>query len=183
MLLKAEHPLVISGGCGWLPEAAQALQCFAENRALPVANAFRLQDTFAAAITTGRLAFTIAGDGDFLMSGQELATAVQYGAKTLIVVLNNGMFGTVRMHQEREYPQRVTGTQLRNPDFSALAQAHGYAGIRVTRTEAFEPVLLAALDRPQGTRIEVMLDAPLTSTRGTLADITKAALAREADRR
>lgn len=137
----------------------------------------------AAAITTGRLAFTIAGDGDFLMNGQELATAVQYGAKTIIVLLNNGMFGTIRMHQEREYPQRVEGTQLRNPNFSVLAQAYGYAGLRITRTEEFEPALLAALDRPQGTLIEVMLDAQVISTRGTLSDITKAALEREEDRR
>ena len=61
----------------------------------------------AAAITTGRLGFTITGDGDFLMNGQELATAVQYGAKTIIVLLNNGMFGTIRMHQEREYPEQI----------------------------------------------------------------------------
>jgi acetolactate synthase-1/2/3 large subunit len=101
------------------------------------------------AITTGRTAFTIAGDGDFLMNGQELATAVQYGAKSIIVLLNNGMYGTIRMHQEREYPQHVSGTQLRNPDFAALARAYGYAGVRITRTAEFEPELLAALARPR----------------------------------
>jgi acetolactate synthase-1/2/3 large subunit len=137
----------------------------------------------AAAITTGRLAFTITGDGDFLMNGQELATAVQYGARTIIVLLNNGMFGTIRMHQEREFPQHVLGTQLRNPDFSALAQAYGYVGLRITRTEEFEPALLAALARPEGTLIEVMLDPQVISTRGTLEGITQAALAREEDRR
>lgn len=136
----------------------------------------------AAAITTGRLAFTIAGDGDFLMNGQELATAVQYGARTIVVLLNNGMFGTIRMHQEREYPQRVAGTALNNPDFCALAQAYGYAGVRVTCTEEFEPALLAALKRPQGTLIEVMLDPQMISTRGTLDAITQAALAREQER-
>jgi acetolactate synthase-1/2/3 large subunit len=61
------------------------------------------------------VAFTIAGDGDFLMNGQELATAVQYGAKSIIVLLNNGMYGTIRMHQEREYPQHVSGSQLQQP--------------------------------------------------------------------
>ena len=60
-----------------------------------------------------------AGDGDFLMNGQELATAVQYGANVVIVVINNGMYGTIRMHQEREYPGRVHGTELKNPDFAA----------------------------------------------------------------
>lgn len=130
----------------------------------------------AAAITTGRLAFTIAGDGDFLMNGQELATAVQYGAKTLIVLLNNGMFGTIRMHQEREYPQRVAGTHLQNPDFAALARAYGYAGVSVRRSADFEAELLAALARPNGTLIEVVLEPELISTRGTLSAMTASAL-------
>ena len=130
----------------------------------------------AAAITSGRLAFTIAGDGDFLMNGQELATAVQYGAKTIILLLNNSMFGTIRMHQEREYPQHVTGTDLKNPDFAALARAYGFAGVRITQTTDFEPALLAALARPQGTLIEVVLDPEVISTRGTLSAITQAAL-------
>jgi acetolactate synthase-1/2/3 large subunit len=129
----------------------------------------------AAAITTGRLAFTIAGDGDFLMNGQELATAMQYGARTIIVLLNNGMYGTIRMHQEREYPEHVSGSQLSNPDFVALARAYGYAGERVTRTEQFEPALQAALARQEGTLIEVMLDPEVITTRGTLGAIRKAA--------
>ncbi len=132
----------------------------------------------AAAIATGRLAFTMAGDGDFLMNGQELATATQYGAKTIIVLLNNSMFGTIRMHQEREYPQHVTGTQLKNPDFAALARAYGYAGVRITRTAEFEAALLAALARTEGTLIEVMLDPEVISTRGTLSAITQTALNR-----
>jgi len=127
----------------------------------------------------GRLAFTIAGDGDFLMNGQELATAVQYGAKTLIVLLNNGMYGTIRMHQEREYPQHVSGSQLSNPDFVALARAYGYAGVRITRTAEFEPELKAALARKEGTLIEVVLDPEVITTRGTLGAITQAALARQ----
>ena len=133
----------------------------------------------AAAITQGRTVFTIAGDGDFLMNGQELATAVQYGAKTVIVLLNNGMYGTIRMHQEREYPHHVSGSGLVNPDFVALAQAYGYAGARVTRTEEFEPALQAAIARGQGTLIEVMLDPEVITTRGTLESITQAALKRQ----
>jgi acetolactate synthase-1/2/3 large subunit len=129
----------------------------------------------AAAIATGRLAFTIAGDGDFLMNGQELATATQYGAKTIIVLLNNGMYGTIRMHQEREYPEHISGSQLSNPDFVALARAYGYAGVRVTRTAEFEPALQAALARKEGTVIEVMLDPEVITTRGTLGAIRKAA--------
>ncbi|PKO59589.1 MAG: thiamine pyrophosphate-binding protein, partial [Betaproteobacteria bacterium HGW-Betaproteobacteria-18] len=116
-------------------------------------------------------------------NGQELATAVQYGAKTIIVLLNNGMFGTIRMHQEREYPQRVAGTALANPDFCALAQAYGYAAARITRTDEFEPALLAALQRAQGTLIELMLDPQVISTRTALDAITQAALEREQERR
>jgi acetolactate synthase-1/2/3 large subunit len=127
----------------------------------------------------GRTVFTIAGDGDFLMNGQELATAVQYGAKTIIVLLNNGMYGTIRMHQEREYPQHVSGSQLSNPDFAALARAYGYAGVRISRTAEFEPALQAALARPEGTLIEVMLDPEVITTRGTLGAIRQAALERQ----
>ena len=130
----------------------------------------------AANIVTGRTAFTIAGDGDFLMNGQELATAVQHGAKSIILLLNNGMYGTIRMHQEREYPKHESGSRLQNPDFAALARAYGYAGVRITRTEEFEAQLLAALARGQGTLIEVMLDPEVITTRATLSSITQSAL-------
>jgi acetolactate synthase I/II/III large subunit len=130
----------------------------------------------AAAIVSGRVAFTIAGDGDFLMNGQELATAAQYGAKSIVVLLNNGMYGTIRMHQEREFPRHESGSALKNPDFAALARAYGYAGVRITRTAEFEPELLAALARAEGTLIEVMLDPEVITTRGTLSGITNAAL-------
>ncbi len=132
----------------------------------------------AANLTTGRVAFTIAGDGDFLMNGQELATASQHGGKSIIVLLNNGMFGTIRMHQEREYPNKVSGTALRNPDFCALARAYGYAAEKVTATSQFEGALLRALEADTGTLIEIPLDAEIISTRGTLSSITKAAQAR-----
>ena len=133
----------------------------------------------AASITTGRVALTMAGDGDFLMNGQELATAVQHGGKSIIVLLNNGMFGTIRMHQEREYPQHESGSGLHNPDFVALAQAYGYAATRITHTEQFEPALLQALTADRGTLIEVVLSPEVITTRGTLSAITQQALARQ----
>lgn len=132
----------------------------------------------AANIATGRVAFTIAGDGDFLMTGQELATAAQHGAKSIIVLLNNGMFGTIRMHQEREYPSKVSGTELRNPDFCALAKAYGYAAERVTETAQFEGALMRALAADTGTLIEIPLDPEVITTRGTLSSIRKAAQAK-----
>src|SRR6266571_3320977 len=87
----------------------------------------------------GRTVIAICGDGDFLMNGQELATAVQYGANFVALVVNNGLYGTIRMHQEREYPGRVFGTDLRNPDFAAYARAFGAHGELVEQTEAFAP--------------------------------------------
>ena len=135
-----------------------------------------------AALASGRLAFTIAGDGDFLMNGQELATAVQHGAKSIIVLLNNGSYGTIRMHQEREYPERVSGSELKNPDFAALATAYGYVGVRITTSAEFEPQLLAALSRKQGTLIEVMIDVDVITTRGTLSAIRQAAQTRQRDK-
>ncbi len=132
----------------------------------------------AAALATGRTVLTFTGDGDFLMNGQELATAVQHGAKTIVVLLNNGMYGTIRMHQEREYPTHVSGSMLNNPNFAHLATAYGYVGVRIHRSEEFEPQLLAALAREQGTLIEIMQEPEALTTRGTLSDITQAALQR-----
>ena len=128
-----------------------------------------------AAILTGRTAFTIAGDGDFLMNGQELATAVQHGARSIVLLLNNGSFGTIRMHQEREYPAHVSGSGLSNPDFCALARAYGYQAERITHTAEFEAALQRALAAPGGSLIEVMLDVDVITTRGTLTAIRQAA--------
>jgi len=134
----------------------------------------------AASIVSGRMAFTVAGDGDFLMNGQELATAMQHGGRSIVVLLNNGMFGTIRMHQEREYPTRISGTALGNPDFCALARAYGYAAERVTRTEDFEAALLRALEAPTGTLVEIPLDPEVITTRTTLGAIREAAIAKGA---
>jgi len=130
----------------------------------------------AAAVLTGRVVFTIAGDGDFLMNGQELATATQHGAKTIVVLLNNGMYGTIRMHQERDFPTHNMGSHLNNPNFANLAKAYGYEGVRISKTEEFEPALMAALARNQGTLIEIMLDPEAITTRVTLSAITQNAL-------
>lgn len=81
----------------------------------------------------------LAGDGCFLMTGQELATAVQYGANLITLVIDNGSYGTIRMYQERAYPERVIATELHNPDFAAYARAFGAVGMTVERTEDFAP--------------------------------------------
>lgn len=132
----------------------------------------------AANLATGRTAFTIAGDGDFLMNGQELATALQHGGKSIILLLNNGVYGTIRMHQEREYPNRISGTTLGNPDFCQLAGAYGYAAERIASNDEFDAALERALARESGTLLEIRLSPDIISTRATLTTITAAALAR-----
>jgi acetolactate synthase-1/2/3 large subunit len=93
----------------------------------------------------GRRVVTIAGDGEFLMNGQELATAAQYGATPLVIVMDNQEYGTIRTHQERHYPDRVSGTQLKNPDFSLMATAFGGYGIKVERDADIPAAITAAL--------------------------------------
>jgi acetolactate synthase-1/2/3 large subunit len=119
----------------------------------------------------------IAGDGDFLMNGQELATATGYGAKKLIsVVVDNGTYGTIRMHQEREYPGRVSGSDLYNPDFAALARAYGWRAEFLDRTTQIEGAVQRAVQAQQPTLLHVKLDADVSTTRTTLTAIRGAAL-------
>lgn len=113
---------------------------------------------------------SIAGDGCFLMTGQELATARQHGADIIYIVVNNGMYGTIRMHQERHHPSHVIGTDLVNPDFVAYAAAFGIAGERVEKTEAFAPALERARSSPGGYMIEIIVDPEaLTPTQSLTA--------------
>lgn len=104
-----------------------------------------------------RIVVAVSGDGDFLMNGQDFATAVQYGLPILVILVDNGMYGTIRMHQEREYPGRVSGTSLRNPDFAAYATAFGGFGERVTRTEDFP----AAFARARASGLPAILHCPI----------------------
>ena len=99
-----------------------------------------------------RTVVCVAGDGDFLMNGQELATAAQYGANLLVILVDNGGYGTIRMHQERDYPERVSATALTNPDFVRLAEAYGGWAERVETTAAFAPALARAIER-KGVRL------------------------------
>ncbi len=130
-------------------------------------------------IDPARTVVTFAGDGEYMMNGQELATAVQYKAGVVIIVFNNSMFGTIRMHQERDYPGRVSGTTLHNPDFAALAQAYGAHGEVVTTTEQFGPALARALahtrEQSLPALIELRYDGNLITPNATLETIRKTA--------
>lgn len=114
----------------------------------------------ASRLDPGRRVIIVAGDGCFLMHGQEFATAVQYSLPIVVIIVDNGMYGTIRMHQEREYPERVIGTSLTNPDFAAYARAFGGHGERVERTEEFmeafnravasgKPAILHCIENPE----------------------------------
>jgi len=139
--------------------------------------------SFAAAVAAKlfapqRTVVAICGDGDFLMNGQEIATAVQYGAAFVAVVVNNGIYGSIRMHQERNYPGRVIGTALHNPDFAAYARAFGAHGETVRRTEDFSSAYERAVASNRPALIELSIDADAITPSSTLAEIRRAASTR-----
>jgi acetolactate synthase-1/2/3 large subunit len=123
-----------------------------------------------------RTVVAVAGDGEFLMNGQELATAAQYGAPIVVLVVNNGMYGTIRMHQEREFPARVSGTELKNPDFAAYARAFGGHGETVERTADFAPAFQSAVASGKPAVIELKIDPEAITPSATLSGLRAAAL-------
>jgi acetolactate synthase I/II/III large subunit len=118
-----------------------------------------------------RQAIVVAGDGDFLMNGQELATAIRYGCDMLVLVIDNQSYGTIRMHQERDYPARISGTELVNPDFAALARAYGAWAETVERTEDFAPALSRATGRKGVRLLHLKTEVEHITTATTIARI------------
>ena len=131
----------------------------------------------AKALYPNRTVIAFAGDGCFLMTGQELATAVQYQLNVIFIVVNNNMYGTIRMHQEREFPGHVHGTALVNPDFAAFAKAFGAHGEIVEETSAFAAAFDRALHAGKPALIEIRIDPEAISPNTTLAAIRAAAAA------
>ncbi len=127
----------------------------------------------AKAVYPDRTVVSWNGDGCFLMNGQELATAVQYGLAVIFVVIDNGMYGTIRMHQERHYPARVSGTNLVNPDFAALARAYGAHGETVVATDEFAPAFERAVATGRPALLHVKID-PQALTMGATLDAIRA---------
>ena len=125
----------------------------------------------------GRQVICFAGDGDFQMTCQELATAVQAGVRPVVLILNNGIYGTIRAHQERRFPARVSGTTMVNPDFAALARSYGLMGELVGSTEEFAPAFARALAAPLGAVLDIALSPEALSPRVTLSAMRAQALA------
>jgi acetolactate synthase-1/2/3 large subunit len=136
----------------------------------------------AAILYPDRPVLSFSGDGCFLMNGQEIATAMHYQVTPIFFVINNGMYGTIRMHQEREYPTRVSGTNLTNPDFAALGRAYGLNSETVERTEDFAGAFTRARASGRAALVELRLDPEAISTRISLSRLRELSLAEKAAR-
>ena len=135
---------------------------------LPAALAAKVQDP-------SRFVLCFAGDGDFQMNGNEMGTALQSGLNPVILIINNASYGTIRMHQEREYPARVSGTAIVNPDYMAIAAAYGFHGERVTATGQFADAFARACDSPTGAIVEIVTATEAISPRTTISALRAAA--------
>jgi len=132
----------------------------------------------ASLVYPDRIVLSVSGDGCFQMAGQELATAMQYGAKTIFLIVNNGMYGTIRMHQENHYPGRTIGTDLVNPDFVALAKSYGLHAELILETEAFATAFDRALHAGVASLLEIRIDPEAITPKLRLSEIRQAAEAR-----
>ena len=151
----AQHVAPASGSMGYGVPAAVAMKRFYPDRTV----------------------VCLAGDGDFLMNGQEFATAVQYNLPFTTIIVDNGMYGTIRMHQERDYPGRISATELHNPDFAAYARAFGGFGVSVERTEDFPAAFKAAQASGRPAIVRLAVDGEAITPTTTLAKIRAKSLA------
>jgi acetolactate synthase-1/2/3 large subunit len=129
-----------------------------------------------------RMVVSLVGDGGFLMTGQELATAFHHGVAPIVLVFNNQMYGTIRMHQERAYPGRVSGTGLTNPDFAKFIEAFGGHGEVVSDTAEFAPAFHRAVDSGRPAVVELRMNPEQITTRATIADLRAAKAPKHAAR-
>ena len=172
------HDAIITHGAGNFAIWPDKFMRFGTRRLLaPQSGAmgYGLPAAIAACKVAGptRKVICFAGDGDIQMNLSELGTAMQQGLTPIILVFNNGSYGTIRMHQEKQYPHRVSGTDLVNPNFQTLASAYGFASVRVTQTDEFQPQFEAALAADKGTIIELMLDIEAISPKMTISRLRK----------
>ena len=159
-----EPTAVVTNGAGnfaaWLHRFYSHKACRTQLAPTSGAMGYGVPAAVAAAIMQpGRQVVNVAGDGDFMMTSNELATQVHSGARAVFIVVDNGVYGTIRMHQERDYPARVSGTELKNPDFVQFAKSFGLDAWRVETTDGFQPALEAALKAPHGALIHLITSA------------------------
>jgi len=180
--LRAELPqdTVVTNGAGnytaWLHRHHRYCALGTQLAPTPGSRGYRLPAAIAAKLLQPqRTAIAFSSDGCFLMIDQELATAVQYELSLVVILVNNGMYGTIRMHQEKRYPGRISGTDLVNPDFCKLAVAFGAHAERVKETKEFIPALQRAVASSRPSLIELMMDPDAISPNQTLAEIRAAA--------
>jgi len=183
----APHDAIITNGAGNFATWAHRFWPYAGMRTQLASTSGAMGYGLPAAVAASlcapdRTTICVAGDGDFLMTAQELATAVQHGGAPLVIVFNNGMYGTIRMHQEREYPAREHGTHLVNPDFAKYIEAFGGLGAKVSRTADFEPALRQALEfmrrEKRPALIELAVDPQHITPNQSLEKIRNTALKR-----
>jgi len=129
-------------------------------------------------ICAEQMVVCVTGDGDFLMHGQEFATAVQYDLPIIVILLDNGMYGTIRMHQEQKYPGRVLATTLKNPDFAAYASAFGGHGSRVETTDEFAPALERARTSGKPSILHCLVDPEAITPTTTLTKLREGVVAK-----
>ena len=126
-----------------------------------------------------RMVVCITGDGDFQMNCQELGAAMQHGIAPIVLIVNNGTYGTIRMHQEQNYPERVTFTDIKNPNFVALAKAYGFHAEKVTKTEQFADAFSRAKQSKTGAVLELVVSAESLTPRATLSDFRPQGISRQ----
>ena len=163
-----------------MPRSTRFLEAFMTAIRVLVAMCFLATATGTASAQNAfpeRTVVCFSGDGDFLMNGQEFATAVQYELPIIVVIADNGTYGTIRMHQEREYPTRVVGTELKNPDFAAYAKAFGGFGVMVEKTADFAAAFRAAEKSGKPAIIHLMVDTNASTPATTLEAIRAKSLA------
>lgn len=170
------HDAILTNGAGnfaaWLHRFYQHRRCRTQLAPTSGAMGYGVPAAVAAKIVhPKRTVVCLAGDGDFMMTAQELATAVQYGANVIVLISNNGVYGTIRMHQDREYPGRVSGTELVNPDFVAFAAAFGCHAAKVERTEDFPAAFEAARQSNRPAVLELSVSARHIAPNKVLSDL------------
>ena len=181
-LLPADSVITNGAGnfSGWIQRYWQYSGCRTQVAPTNGAMGYGVPSGVAAKVAfPNKLVISVSGDGCFLMNGQEIATAIQYNLKIVFIVFDNGMYGTIRMHQERDYPEHVYGTDLKNPDFAALARSYGLYAETINTTEEIRGAFMRCIDQAVASLIHIKVDPEAITSRTTLTAIRENALSKQ----